>query len=499
MFQRNEEVVKRYMQTGRLAAAVLLAFAVVLFTDFEAQADTTFSANWIQDEKGNWHIRDKNSNWIRDAWVCDDAVAENGKDVWYLLDAGGNLVTAGLVQDQTGNFYSLETNHNGYYGMLRYRSGTYDGIPLVLESSHTGSFAAIRNQAGIDALKAKYGLTTVNISNENIVYTSNEKIQTATTEGWAKYANGTWYYYENQERVKGWKEIDGVYYYFNKTNGAMLVNSYTPDGYYVGADGAWDGKAANQSKITSTSKTKTGTTKTSGSTTGSTGTSSGSSASGPGTSDSSTGTSSGSSTSGSGSSTGNTSAASGGSDSGSSSSSGSTGSSDSSGNKKDSGKSVSTETTDKGPGSSSSETVTDRGEDEPEWDSASATKLYNYANSAKTVLANALGLYQEGQKLTVSKDIVKKYNQACGKACGILDTLGFMVTLAEERPAVSLADGTALTSALAYCEGLVDDIGCIFVDEDTDLQSDEFLQEMNKISTLYDKMTAIEELARKMK
>ena len=47
------------------------------------------------------------------------------------------MVNTGLVQDQTGNIYSLETSHNGYYGMLRYKSGAYDGVYLDLES-HPG-------------------------------------------------------------------------------------------------------------------------------------------------------------------------------------------------------------------------------------------------------------------------------------------------------------------------------------------------------------------------
>lgn len=53
----------------------------------------------------------------------------------------------------------------------------------------------------------------------------------------------------------GWQQIDGKWYYFNeegymRTNswvdnyyvgadGAMIINSITPDGYYVGADGSW--------------------------------------------------------------------------------------------------------------------------------------------------------------------------------------------------------------------------------------------------------------------
>lgn len=43
--------------------------------------------------------------------------------------------------------------------------------------------------------------------------------------------------------VTGWNKIDGKYYYFDNTpgatDGAMLRNTKTPDGLYVGLDGAW--------------------------------------------------------------------------------------------------------------------------------------------------------------------------------------------------------------------------------------------------------------------
>lgn len=133
---------------------------------------STFSEYWYQDNQGNWHIKDNNGNMVTNAWLCDDAVGSNGQDVWYLIDSNGNMISSGLVQDQTGNIYSLETNHNGYYGMLRYQSGAYDGVYLDLESSHGGSFAKIKNQEGIDGLQAIYGLTQVNIDNSNCVYTS---------------------------------------------------------------------------------------------------------------------------------------------------------------------------------------------------------------------------------------------------------------------------------------------------------------------------------------
>ncbi len=41
----------------------------------------------------------------------------------------------------------------------------------------------------------------------------------------------------------GWQIVDGKAYYFNTMSdgykGRLLINTTTPDGYKVGADGAW--------------------------------------------------------------------------------------------------------------------------------------------------------------------------------------------------------------------------------------------------------------------
>lgn len=133
----------------------------------------TYSRNWYTDAKGNWKIKDKTGKDVTSAWLCDDAVKANGQNVWYLMNTDGTMLAAGLVQDKTGNYYSLETRHNGYYGMLRYKNGTYDGIYMEFSQKHDGTFGAITNESAIDALKAKYGVTKFGIDNSNCVYTNN--------------------------------------------------------------------------------------------------------------------------------------------------------------------------------------------------------------------------------------------------------------------------------------------------------------------------------------
>lgn len=56
---------------------------------------------------------------------------------------------------------------------------------------------------------------------------------------WQQDSTGWWYQNDDGSYpVNQWQEIDGKQYYFG-ADGYMLSNTTTPDGYQVGADGAW--------------------------------------------------------------------------------------------------------------------------------------------------------------------------------------------------------------------------------------------------------------------
>lgn len=57
--------------------------------------------------------------------------------------------------------------------------------------------------------------------------------------------------YQNDDGsyATGWVEDDGKYYYLD-ADGILLTDTRTPDGYYVDADGVWDGKASATPVIT---------------------------------------------------------------------------------------------------------------------------------------------------------------------------------------------------------------------------------------------------------
>ena len=141
----------------------------------KAEAAPSYSPNWYMDSFGLWRIRNSAGQPVVNAWLCDDAADANGKNVWFLLAQDGAMLAAGLVQDNTGNYYSLETNHDGCFGMLRYTDGYYNcsgqQVYLKFSHEHNGTFGAIQNTDGIEKLKAIYGVTKIGIGNESAVYT----------------------------------------------------------------------------------------------------------------------------------------------------------------------------------------------------------------------------------------------------------------------------------------------------------------------------------------
>lgn len=61
--------------------------------------------------------------------------------------------------------------------------------------------------------------------------------------GWRQFTNGAWYYFRSSGAmaVNYWVQDKGKWFYLG-SQGAMLTNVRTPDGYELGADGAWTGK-----------------------------------------------------------------------------------------------------------------------------------------------------------------------------------------------------------------------------------------------------------------
>lgn len=97
---------------------------------------------------------------------------------------------------------------------------------------------------GIDAniylFKMPTGYTSESLGDlsKYVIY-ANGSTSTTSVEGWVQDEIGRWYRNpDNSYPINTWKEIDGKQYYFG-SDGYMLHDTITPDGYTVGSDGAW--------------------------------------------------------------------------------------------------------------------------------------------------------------------------------------------------------------------------------------------------------------------
>lgn len=224
---------------------VLVTLILTLLCAITAFGAAAFSDAWRQGADGVWRVYSSQGVLQRNVWFCDDAVGgPSASDNWYLLDANGNMVSSPLVKDGTGNFYSLETNHNGYYGMIRHATGTYDGIYIQFSQNHDGTFGAIQNPEAINALMAKYGLFDISsISNANCVYSSKIISGSGYTPSQPSYSNpytiryyvnGTFYTSKTSETspMKVMSYGDRLLYWEDRQNGDV----YYP-GEYVNFSG----------------------------------------------------------------------------------------------------------------------------------------------------------------------------------------------------------------------------------------------------------------------
>lgn len=77
--------------------------------------------------------------------------------------------------------------------------------------------------------------------------------------GWL-YEGGSWYYLDqtNGNMLVGWVKVNGTWYFLNPARGGRMdANTYTPDGYYVDASGAYQPSGRPQTTTRTTSIVKT--------------------------------------------------------------------------------------------------------------------------------------------------------------------------------------------------------------------------------------------------
>ena len=164
------------------------------------------------------------------------------------------------IQEENGAKYiEITTNHFSDFILTftntkqidtTYRSSGSSGSDRNIVTKPSGTWETYGNQWKYkfnDGSYATGGWYQLLWNNQNLWYhfDANSIMQT----GWFTDTDGRIYYLypvadgNRGYMMTGWQFIDGIWYYFNTvsdgTKGSMFVNTTTPDGYQVGADGAW--------------------------------------------------------------------------------------------------------------------------------------------------------------------------------------------------------------------------------------------------------------------
>ena len=206
---------------------------------------------------GNWYYFDANGamqkGWILDNtyYLNEDGIMLTGwqtiDDAQYYFDGSGKKLTSCWI----GNSYVLS---NGKLAIDQWIGDCYvDENGLWVPSLHAYEWKTVDGKKKYYSNKTHSFVTNQLIQIDGSYYYFDSEGSVAT--GFTTIDQNTYYFNASGKMATGWIQIDGTYYFFNasgimktsswqgnyylNSEGKMLVNAFTPDGYYVGSDGAY--------------------------------------------------------------------------------------------------------------------------------------------------------------------------------------------------------------------------------------------------------------------
>ena len=164
------------------------------------------SESWLnlKNNQGEKWYYQKQGQLVQNDWVKD-------KGTWYFMNDKGVMFNQTWLH-QGSNWYAFKSS-----GAMISADWLYDN----------GSWYYLKDSGAMATGWVKDGSSWYYLKDSGAMAT-----------GWVNY-NGTWYYLNNSGAMAtGWVK-DGDQWYYLASSGKMLHNTYTPDGYYVDASGAW--------------------------------------------------------------------------------------------------------------------------------------------------------------------------------------------------------------------------------------------------------------------
>ncbi len=201
-----------------------------------------FADSAVTTQEFNWYDTSDDSDWEPDSKTSSSGKTSQSTAAGTRADAKKGQVNAvtGIITGEGNDYSRWEASAP---------SGTASGIASVVWKLRyaDGTYAAGTVKTRQD------GSTYVDhcwelVNGRWYAFDENAALRT----GWIyDEILGHWFYVDPDQGMKtGWHRINGKWYYFHTvsdgTRGRMYSNTRTPDGYYVGKDGSWDGKGKTE-------------------------------------------------------------------------------------------------------------------------------------------------------------------------------------------------------------------------------------------------------------
>lgn len=218
----------------------------------------TVTSGWYKDDDG-WRYRQLDGSFVNNTWINSDGKSYYmGQDGLMMSDT---ITPDGYYVNKSGEKQSYLPGWTQVDGLWKYvqKNGYYAGSTWIQDTDGKWYYfdmatRLVTNDTTpdgfyVDANGAWDGQPSSIKTEQNVGPGGNmpDTISSADEERWEE-SDGIWRYRlsDGSYVTNNWKQnTDGKWYYFNDAS-IMVTNSTTPDGYYVGDDGAWDGQISEK-------------------------------------------------------------------------------------------------------------------------------------------------------------------------------------------------------------------------------------------------------------
>ena len=212
----------------------------------------TITGGWTRDESGNKKYRKPDGSFVSGGWLRVD-------DESYYMDENGVMLTDTITPDGIYvNINGEKTNYiPGWYqdeGGWHYimKNGRYAGATWIQDTDGKWYYINIGTYMETDDVTPDGYYVDANGVWDGNASTVNNKVNLGpgVTDGWEPVDTGWKFKQEDGTYLtNSWKQDpDGKWYYLNE-DGWMLKDTTTPDGYYVDANGIWNGSASSEEPV----------------------------------------------------------------------------------------------------------------------------------------------------------------------------------------------------------------------------------------------------------